>query len=698
MNHTGVNAKALFTDQTKDYLQVQSIRPSKRRGKKQFIICIRLRTAAGEMKECALVTEDGGIPMALEREDEWFSYYSAEITSKGEAVRYVFRLTTVPGLTGKDLRPRKYIFTRNGLKTGEAEGSDWWYFAPEFEIPKWIKGAVMYQIYTDRFCCGDESNNVVTGEYVYNGGIVQHIDDWYCPPAADDTREHYGGDLQGVIDKLDYLENLGIEAIYFNPLFVSPSNHKYDTQDYDHIDPHFGKIVYDTGTALPPGELVNDEATKYRARVTDIRNLEAGDRLFANLVREAHKRGIRVILDGVFNHCGDFHRWMDRQKIYLNTGSNPPGAYGRKDSPFHAYFDFREDSWPDNGSYESWWGFETLPKLNYEGSERLCQEILRIAAKWVSPPYSADGWRLDVAADLGHSEAFNHKFWKRFRKVVKEANPEAVIIAENYSESAKWLRGDEWDTIMNYEGFMEPLSWFLTGMEKHSDSFRKEMLGDPDKFWEAMAFKEQEDMPQAPLMCSMNQLSNHDHSRFMTRTTRKVGRLADLGTEAASMGIREAVFREAAVVQMTWPGAPTLYYGDEAGLCGFTDPDCRRTYPWGREDKELIRFHRELIRMRKETSCLRNGSLIRLTDAPGMLSYGRFDKESSAVVIVNNRETPMKVRIPVIYAGVPADANMKLRFQTRRNGFLAYPRTIYRVRDGILRMEMPPESAVVLLW
>jgi hypothetical protein len=140
------------------------------------------------------------------------------------------------------------------------------------------------------------------------------------------------------------------------------------------------------------------------------------------------------------------------------------------------------------------------------------------------------------------------------------------------------------------------------------------------------------------------------------------------------------------------------YYGDEAGLCGFTDPDCRRTYPWGREDKELIRFHRELIRMRKETSCLRNGSLIRLTDAPGMLSYGRFDKESSAVVIVNNRETPMKVRIPVIYAGVPADANMKLRFQTRRNGFLAYPRTIYRVRDGILRMEMPPESAAVLLW
>ena len=698
MNHTGVNTKALFTDQTRDFLQVQNIRPSRKKGKRQYIIRIRLRTAAGEMKACSLMTEEAEIPMQLESENGWFSYYSAEVTSKGEAVRYVFRLTTAPMPARKSGRSRTFVFTRNGLKAEEARGSDWWYFAPEFDIPKWIHGAVMYQIYTDRFSCGDKTNNVVTGEYAYNGGVVQHIDDWYCPPIADDTREHYGGDLQGVIDKLEYLESLGIEAIYFNPLFVSPSNHKYDTQDYDHIDPHFGKIVRDGGSTLQPGVLENGGASKYRERVTDPKNLEASDRLFANLVREAHKRGIRVILDGVFNHCGDFHRWMDREKIYQNTGSNAPGAYGRKESPYREYFDFKEDSWPDNGSYDSWWGFPSLPKLNYEGSQRLCEEILRIAVKWVSPPYNADGWRLDVAADLGHSEAFNHKFWKRFRKAVKEANPEAVIIAENYSESSKWLRGDEWDTIMNYEGFMEPLSWFLTGMEKHSDSFRKEMLGDPDQFWEAMAFRGQEDMPQAPLMCSMNQLSNHDHSRFMTRTTRKVGRLNDLGTEAASMGIREAVFREAAVVQMTWPGAPTLYYGDEAGLCGFTDPDCRRTYPWGREDKELIRFHRELIRMRKETPCLRNGALIRLADAAGVLSYGRFDKDSSAVVIVNNRETPVKVRIPVIYAGVPANANMKLRFQTQRNGFLAYPRTIYRVRDGILRMEMPPESAAVLLW
>ena len=689
MHRSGINTKALFSDQTEEFLQVQTIGNSKKKGKKQFILRIRLRAARGETDECRLMTDDDEIPMQIIKEDDWFAYYEAETSSRGEPVRYAFRI-----IAGD----QEFVYTRTGIRKRNGIRRGWWYYAPDFEIPKWAKGAVMYQIFTDRFCNGDPSNNVEEGEYIYNGAKVVHIGDWYCPPAPDDTREHYGGDLQGVINKLDYLEDLGIEAIYLNPIFVSPSNHKYDTQDYNHIDPHFGRIVHDDDRVLTEDENSNSEAFKYKARVTDPANLEASDRLFAKLVAEAHKRGIRVILDGVFNHCGDFHKWMDRENIYRHTGSFPPGAYGRKESPFRDYFEFREERWPNNDTYESWWGFETLPKLNYEGSEQLCEDVLDIAAKWVSPPYNADGWRLDVAADLGHSEEFNHKFWQRFREVVKRANPEAIILAENYMASANWLRGGEWDTIMNYEGFMEPVSWFLTGMEKHGDGFSKNMLGNANKFWEAMAWKDQENMPQAPLMCSMNQLSNHDHSRFLTRTNRKVGRVADLGTEAASMDVREGVFREAVVLMMTWPGAPTIYYGDEAGVCGFTDPDNRRTYPWGREDKEMIRFHRELIRMRKELPCLKRGSVIRLADAPGMLSFGRFDKDASVVVILNNRETPMKVRIPVLYAGVPADAQMKLRFQTGRNGFLAYPRTVYRVRDGILKMEMAPESSAVLVW
>ena len=822
-----INTKALFTDQTESFLKVLPIRPPTRKGRKRYAIRIRLRTAAGEVDRAVLLTDDGEIPMHVERESKWFIFFAVEVETGWDPLRYAFRLRLADsrreviykriglewaqsdggedcsggtalygavrgaGRIADSARPVTARGTENGAADSArqvaAEGTEsaaavhgtvsasasevhdgtkravaahsragavkagwvqadadeiraaggsqggvqggtrsgawgtaqggtnsaaeeddeeaaqggrtdgWWYYNPEFKVPEWAKGAVMYQIFTDRFCNGDPGNDVVDGEYAYNGGQVVHIDDWYSPPACDDTREHYGGDLQGIIDKLDYLDELGIDAIYLNPIFVSPSNHKYDTQDYSHIDPHFGKIVHDSWEILSEGAMENTGASKYRVRVTDPANLEASDRLFAHLVREAHRRGIRVILDGVFNHCGSFHRWLDREKLYLYNGNYAPGAYERKDSPYRDYFAFEEDEWPDNGTYESWWGFETLPKLNYEGSEELCEEILRVAAKWVSPPYNADGWRLDVAADLGHSEAFNHRFWKRFRHAVKRANPDAVILAENYLDSADWLRGGEWDTIMNYEGFMEPLTWFLTGMEKHGDDFRKERLGDPERFWQAMAWKGQNDMPQEPLMCSMNQLSNHDHSRFLTRTARRVGRLADLGPEAASDGVRESVYREAAVVQMTWPGAPTIYYGDEAGVCGFTDPDNRRTYPWGREDKEMIRFHTELIRMHKEIGCLREGSVIRLTDARNMLCYGRFDGYSSAVVVVNNREEPMTVRIPVVYAGVPDDAHMKLRFLTGQHGFLAHPRTVYRVVNGILKIDMAPESAAVLV-
>ena len=176
----------------------------------------------------------------------------------------------------------------------------------------------MYQIYVDRFCNGDPTNDVLTNEYHYIGAKSQHVEDWYRYPSSMDVRDFYGGDLQGVLDKMDYLEQLGVEVIYFNPLFVSPSNHKYDSQDYDHVDPHCGKIVKDGGRLLEDWETDNTHADRYILRTTDSENLEASDRLLIRVIEEAHKRGIRVILDGVFNHCGSFNKWLDRERIYEN--------------------------------------------------------------------------------------------------------------------------------------------------------------------------------------------------------------------------------------------------------------------------------------------------------------------------------------------------------------------------------------------
>ena len=183
----------------------------------------------------------------------------------------------------------------------------------------------MYQIFVDRFCNGDPSNDVEDGEYIYIGAPSRKVKDWDQMPASLDIRNFYGGDLQGVMDKLDYLQDLGIEVIYFNPLFVSPSNHKYDIQDYDYIDPHYGVIVEDGGELLPEGAADNIRATKYQKRVGDMRNLEASNRLFIRLVEEMHQRGMRVILDGVFNHCGSFNKWLDRERIYEQRRSTRRG-------------------------------------------------------------------------------------------------------------------------------------------------------------------------------------------------------------------------------------------------------------------------------------------------------------------------------------------------------------------------------------
>ncbi|MDE7113555.1 MAG: alpha-glycosidase, partial [Acetatifactor sp.] len=343
--------------------------------------------------------------------------------------------------------------------------------------------------------------------------------------------------------------------------------------------------------------------------------------------------GMRVILDGVFNHCGSFNKWMDKERIYEEKEGYEKGAFVSAESPYRQYFDFYNDhAWPYNGGYDGWWGHDTLPKLNYEGSRDLMEYVLQIGRKWVSPPYNADGWRLDVAADLGHSQDFNHHFWQEFRKAVKEANPNAIILAEHYGNTRDWLQGNEWDTVMNYDGFMEPVTWFLTGMEKHSDDYREDLLGNAESFWGAMRHHTAS-MTMPSWQVAMNELSNHDHSRFLTRTNHKVGRANTLGPQAAEQGINKAVFREAVVIQMTWIGAPTIYYGDEAGVCGFTDPDNRRTYPWGKEDKMMIQFHKDIIRLRRENDELRIGSIKYLGGDYNFLAYARFRGKNSCIIL-----------------------------------------------------------------
>ena len=674
------NVRALYSDTTSNYLNPEEPEPGEE-------ITVRFRTAKNNVDVVLLVSGGKRLVMTKAETERHFDYYETRLELSDKKLSYHFEI--ISGAL-------KVFFDSRGAVTDPNEYYDFVVF-PGFSTPDWSKGAVMYQIYVDRFCNGDKTNDVLDNESLYIGQPVHKVDDWYAPPSQMDVRNFYGGDLQGVLDKMDYLKSLGVEVIYFNPLFVSPSNHKYDIQDYDHIDPHFGRIVDDGGEVLPPGASENRLSKRYIRRVAGMANLTASDELFIEVVKEAHKRGMKVILDGVFNHCGSFNKWMDRERIYENEEGYDKGAYVSPSSPYHNYFSFNnENGWPYNGSYDGWWGYDTLPKLNYEGSEELVDYVLKIAAKWVSEPFCADGWRLDVAADLGHSQEYNHKFWKRFRTAVKEANPDALILAEHYGDKKAWLQGDEWDSVMNYDAFMEPVTWFLTGMEKHSDDFREDLLGNADGFWGAM-IHHGATFSTPSMQSAMNELSNHDHSRFLTRTNHMVGRTGTLGPEAAEKNIDKAVFREAVVIQMTWMGSPTIYYGDEAGVCGFTDPDNRRTYPWGREDKEMISFHRDLISLRHRHPVFRTGSIKMVDSDYNFIAYGRFDRNEQILVIINNNNMEVHKNLTVWEIGTTRSGVMKTVFSTDKNGYNMGGEQ-YNLKCGILDITVPPESATILAF
>lgn len=672
-----INEKALFCDGTSEYRNPVEPEPY---GK----VRIRFRTKRNNVDFVYLVTEAARQLMKKVYKDYYFDYYETEIQLEDRRLDYYFEV-----LAGTQV----CYYNRLGA-SHQVDHSLSFFILPGFKTPDWAKGAIFYQIFVDRFYNGDTTNDVENGEYCYLGGQSEKVTDWNKPPKAMGVREFYGGDLQGVMDKLDYLQELGVDVLYLNPIFVSPSNHKYDTQDYDYVDPHYGRIVKDEGEFLAEGDVDNGNASRYRCRVADKENLEASNQLLKELIDELHKRGMKLVLDGVFNHCGSFNKWMDREKLYGAEDGYEAGAFLAEDSPYHSYFDFQQESWPDNAHYDGWWGYDTLPKLNYENSEKLREEIMRIGKKWVSTLFGADGWRLDVAADLGHSAEYNHSFWKEFREQVKQENPEALILAEHYGDPSSWLQGDEWDSVMNYDAFMEPITWFLTGMEKHSDNARPELKGNADAFWGAMNYNMAR-MAVPAVQVAMNELSNHDHSRFLTRTNGKIGRAADLGYEAAQEGINKGLFRAAVVMQMTWPGAPTIYYGDEVGLCGFTDPDNRRTYPWGKEDKELLLLHQDMIRIHKAHAALKTGSIIKLNGEPGFICYGRFHRREKFLVAVNESQEEREVAIPAWQVGITDEETLLQLICTDEKGHsLKLER--YHTEGGILRLTLKPVSAVVI--
>ena len=666
----------IFSDETENFRTPLFVKSNEE-------VCIRLRAVKGNIERACLIyrgkdCKDGSfaeLSMEPETEDRYFEYFRVSLITPEGGFKYCFKLS----------KGEETVFYSKGGASDEMPelGSrDAFSVIPDFSVPEWLVGAVIYQIFPDRFYNGDRSNDVRDGEYSYLGEEARSASSWDEPIAPFDVARFYGGDLKGIEEKLDYFKDLGVEALYLNPIFVSPSNHKYDCQDYEHIDPHLGVIK---------------EGESYGEISTSRENLRESDKCFRQLVEKCHEKGIRVIVDGVFNHCGSFNHMMNREKLYRAEEGYEKGAFEDADSVYHDFFHFEDDrreAWPDNDSYEKWWGMETLPKLNYEATGKCEKYILDIARRWIKPPYNADGWRLDVAADLGHSREYNLSFWRKFRKTVKKINPDACIIAEHYGDASPWLDGSRWDTVMNYDAFMDPVSYFLTGMEKHSDSFSEELCGNGDAFFEAMSAA-QKNFNVLSLYSAMNELSNHDHSRFLTRTNKKVGRLSGMGPEEAEKDINYGLFSGAVVMQMTLPGAPTIYYGDEVGVCGWTDPDSRRTYPWGRENHQLLDFHTYMINLHKNP-VFRRGSFLKLYSRKYIIAYGRMLGKHAAAVVVNAGDSTQEITLPLWKLGI--DDNMTVTRvieadSSRYNVGLHHRGT----KNGELRCRLAPYCAKVYI-
>ena len=499
--------------------------------------------------------------------------FSAELDTTGYVglIWYSFRLVKLNG--GKQELGPYQLTVYNGDET----------------VPDWFGQGVTYQIFPDRF----RRSRVPDPEGLVGGRWVHQSWEEFPEYRPDDrgevrNRDFFGGDFQGVIEKLDYLKSLGVETLYFNPIFEAAENHRYGAADYSRVDPMLG---------------TNDD--------------------FSRLCAEAHKQGMRVILDGVFNHTGFVSRYFNGDGFYPETG-----AYQSWDSPYHSWFHFTQ--WPQK--YDSWWGIYSLPAVNendpgyrdfiFAGEDSVVRRWLRAGA---------DGWRLDVADEL--PDDFVHGI----HEAARAEKPDAVVIGEVWEDGStkvaygvrrKHILGGHCDGLMNYPLRSAILSFFQGG---GGEGFVKVM--------ETI----RENYPHFAFYSAMNSLDTHDTPRLITllgaggeyRDQTKEWR-AQYRLSPKQRARGRALLKAAALLMFCFPGSPTVYYGDEVGMEGFEDPFNRQTYPWGHEDMDLLEWYRALGRLRRRHQALRRGSIRYLCGKGPLLAFIRETEGERLLCVFNS--------------------------------------------------------------
>lgn len=472
--------------------------------------------------------------MEITHTDSELEYYSVAVPLTDTRFSYIFELQCTDGET-------RYL-SEEGLTDHYDHTLGYFSFfqytsqfaCDTMTVPEWVKTAACYQIFPERFAVGNSNKDL---------GYVNTK--WGVKPTP---KSYYGGDLIGIRERLDYLVDLGVNVLYMTPVFCSPTNHKYEITDYETVDPAFG-----------------------------------GNESLKGLIEDAHKRGIKVMLDGVFNHCSCHH------PFFLDARKN-----GRK-SPYYDWFFWKED-----GTYLTFGSVKTMPKLN-TGNPDVIQYFSHVAVMWMRD-YGADGWRLDV------SDEISHKFLRGFRDAVIAQNPEAIIIGEDWHRAVRYLNGDEYDGIMNY-GVTKACLDLLAFNTIDSKGFRDRVV----RLYHTYSITANQKM--------LNLLGSHDTDRFLTRVKGDAGR-----------------FRTAAAIMFFYPGIPCVYYGDEIGIEGGYDPDCRRTFDWNEEnwDKETRNLIKKLMKLKKEPA-LSDGNFA-IDEKDGIITFTRSAAGQTVHLRVNGTD------------------------------------------------------------
>jgi len=510
-------------------------------------------------------------------------------------------------------------------------------YAADYKVPGWARDVVYYYIFPERFRNGDRSNDPKVGVDTYQDGPVEVHANWldkpYRPNSGDGSdrwanNDFYGGDLAGIIEKLDYIAGLGANVIYMTPVFKAASNHKYDAADYRHIDPAFGK-----------------------------------DEDFKRLVDEAGRRGIRVLPDASFNHTGSDSIYFDRFAKYDSNGAFR-GAHINPASPYASWYRFKPEGKSPDQQYTGWVGVADLPELDkFSPAFRrfAFEDADSVTRLWLGQ--GTAGWRMDVAPWVPDD------FWRHWRKAVKATNPDAITVAETWFDASKYFLGDTFDSTMNYI-FRNTVLDYAAGIKASAIYHNIELM--------------REAYPQQALYALMNLLSTHDVARSLHYLGDTEGATPQ-ETDLAKRRYRLAVF-----FQMTFPGAPAIYYGDEVGMTGGEDPLNRYAYPWadlgGKPDQAMLAYFTQLTALRQQHAVLRHGSIgapLLLDD--NVIVLARQDGTSEAITATNNALEARTVNV-----SLPAGFKAR-QLVDGLNG------AQFHVKGGKLTLTLPPLSGCVLL-